>query len=148
EQPKVSERRAGLLVEGGRFHLCEDRRIRCVASVSCAHSLRARHWSSQGRLGRPERARCTRAPVRRRRPQRRFSISHGGRSQQGLGSMVERTRAATYDDLLHVIGLLEREHVEYALIGGYALALQGIVRLTEDIDILVEPTAENACRWV
>ncbi len=62
--------------------------------------------------------------------------------------MVERTRAATYDDLLHVIGLLEREHVAYALIGGYALALQGIVRLTEDVDILVEPTAENARRWV
>jgi hypothetical protein len=62
--------------------------------------------------------------------------------------MVERTRAATYDDLLHVVELLEREHVEYALIGGYALALQGIVRLTEDIDILVEPSVENARRWV
>jgi len=32
--------------------------------------------------------------------------------------------------------------------GGYALALQGIVRLTEDIDILVDPTPENARRWV
>jgi len=42
--------------------------------------------------------------------------------------------------------LLEAEHVEYALIGGYALALQGIVRLTEDVDILVEPTLENASR--
>jgi hypothetical protein len=38
--------------------------------------------------------------------------------------------------------------VEYALIGGYALALQGIVRLTEDVDILVEPSVENARRWV
>jgi hypothetical protein len=62
--------------------------------------------------------------------------------------MDERTRAATYEDVLHVARLLEREHVEYALIGGYALALQGIVRLTEDIDILVEPTPENAERWV
>jgi hypothetical protein len=44
--------------------------------------------------------------------------------------------------------LLEEEHVEYALIGGYALALQGIVRLTEDVDILVEPTLDNARRWV
>jgi hypothetical protein len=44
--------------------------------------------------------------------------------------------------------LLEAEHVEYALIGGYALALQGIVRLTEDVDILVEPSPENARRWV
>lgn len=62
--------------------------------------------------------------------------------------MDERTRAATYQDVLRVAALLEEEHVEYALIGGYALALQGIVRLTEDVDILVEPTAENARRWV
>lgn len=34
------------------------------------------------------------------------------------------------------------------VVGGYALAWQGIVRLTEDVDILVEPTAENARRWV
>ncbi len=62
--------------------------------------------------------------------------------------MDERTRAATYEDVRHVAELLESEHVEYALVGGYALALQGIVRLTEDVDILVEPTAENARRWV
>ncbi len=62
--------------------------------------------------------------------------------------MDDRTRAATYEDVLHVVSLLEQEGVEYALIGGYALALQGIVRLTEDVDILVEPTLENARRWV
>ena len=62
--------------------------------------------------------------------------------------MDERTRAATYEDVLRIAELLEEEQVEYALIGGYALALQGIVRLTEDVDILVEPTAENARRWV
>jgi hypothetical protein len=62
--------------------------------------------------------------------------------------MDERTRAATYEDVRRVAQLLEAEHVSYALIGGYALALQGIVRLTEDIDILVEPSAENARRWV
>jgi hypothetical protein len=45
--------------------------------------------------------------------------------------MDQRTRAATYEDVLRVAQLLEEEHVEYALIGGYALALQGIVRLTE-----------------
>lgn len=59
----------------------------------------------------------------------------------------QRTRAATYDDVRHVAELLEAEGAEYALIGGYALAFQGIVRLTEDVDILVEPTAENAKRW-
>jgi len=62
--------------------------------------------------------------------------------------MDERTRAATYQDVQHIAALLDAEHFEYALIGGYALALQGIVRLTEAVDILVEPTAENAERWV
>jgi len=62
--------------------------------------------------------------------------------------MDERTRAATYEDVLRVAQLLEDENVEYALIGGYALALQGIVRLTEDVDILVEPSLENSRRWV
>jgi hypothetical protein len=62
--------------------------------------------------------------------------------------MDDRTRAATYDDLFRIVALLEEEHADYALIGGYALALQGIVRLTEDVDILVAPTAENAERWV
>jgi hypothetical protein len=62
--------------------------------------------------------------------------------------MDQRTRAATYQDVRRVAELLEAERVEYALIGGYALALQGIVRLTEDVDILVDPTAENARRWV
>jgi hypothetical protein len=62
--------------------------------------------------------------------------------------MDDRTRAATYQDVRRVADLLEEERVEYALIGGYALALQGIVRLTEDVDILVEPTLENTRRWV
>jgi hypothetical protein len=62
--------------------------------------------------------------------------------------MDDRTRAATYEDVLRIVDLLEGEGVEYALIGGYALALQGIVRLTEDVDILVEPTLDNARRWV
>ena len=62
--------------------------------------------------------------------------------------MDSRTRAATYQDVLRVAQLLEAEGVEYALIGGYALAMQGIVRLTEDVDILVEPSVENARRWV
>jgi hypothetical protein len=62
--------------------------------------------------------------------------------------MDDRTRAATYRDVVGVAALLDAEQVEYALIGGYALALQGIVRLTEDVDVLVEPTPENARRWV
>jgi hypothetical protein len=38
--------------------------------------------------------------------------------------------------------------VEYALVGGYALGAHGFSRFTEDIDILVNPSAENSRRWV
>ncbi len=62
--------------------------------------------------------------------------------------MDERTRAATFEDVVRVAALLDEEGAEYALIGGYALALQGIVRLTEDVDVLVEPSLDNARRWV
>ena len=35
--------------------------------------------------------------------------------------MDARTRAATYEDVLRIAELLEEEHIEYTLIGGYAL---------------------------
>lgn len=44
-------------------------------------------------------------------------------------------------------GLLNAAGVEYALVGGYALAAHGFNRFTEDIDILVNPAAENSRRW-
>ena len=49
--------------------------------------------------------------------------------------------------LLRVCSLLNREGVRYLVIGGRACVLHGIVRTTEDVDILIEPTEEN-CRKV
>jgi hypothetical protein len=43
---------------------------------------------------------------------------------------------------------LDEQGVEYALVGGYALAVHGFNRFTEDIDILVNPSAENSRRWI
>jgi hypothetical protein len=34
------------------------------------------------------------------------------------------------------------------LIGGYALAAHGMLRQTEDIDLLVDPSLENSRRWI
>jgi hypothetical protein len=41
---------------------------------------------------------------------------------------------------------LEREGVEYVLVGAVALDVLGIGRLTEDIDLFVRPTAANVDR--
>jgi hypothetical protein len=58
------------------------------------------------------------------------------------------TRPATWEDLKALAQYLEQAGVEYAVIGGYGLALQGIARFTEDVDILVNPSADNSRRWI
>ena len=62
--------------------------------------------------------------------------------------MTEFTRAASWDDVKHLATLLNDAGVEYALVGGYAISAHGFIRMTEDIDILVEPSAENSRRWI
>jgi hypothetical protein len=62
--------------------------------------------------------------------------------------MPEYTRPATWEDVKRLAGYLGDAHVDYALIGGYAIAAHGYNRFSEDIDILVEPSAENAGRWI
>jgi Nucleotidyl transferase AbiEii toxin, Type IV TA system len=62
--------------------------------------------------------------------------------------VTETTRPATWEDICWVARLLDEHHVKYALIGGYALAAHGIVRFSEDVDVLVAPDVENTRRWV
>jgi hypothetical protein len=45
--------------------------------------------------------------------------------------------------LAKVCGLLNDAAVKYLVVGGFALALHGVVRATKDIDILVEPSLAN-----
>lgn len=42
----------------------------------------------------------------------------------------------TADELLHLLRRLHEEGVEYILVGGHAVRLNGFVRATEDIDLL------------
>jgi len=62
--------------------------------------------------------------------------------------VAEYTRPATWDDLKRLARLLNEAGAEYALVGGYALAAHGFNRLSEDIDILVNPAVENSRRWI
>ncbi|MCK6372366.1 MAG: nucleotidyl transferase AbiEii/AbiGii toxin family protein [Gammaproteobacteria bacterium] len=61
---------------------------------------------------------------------------------------MEFTRPATWDDVRTLAAYLAEADVEYALVGGYAIAAHGFNRFSEDIDILVEPSADNARRWI
>lgn len=62
--------------------------------------------------------------------------------------MAEYTRPATWEDLKALIKRLNDAQVDYALVGGYAIAAHGFNRFSEDIDILVDPAAENSIRWI
>jgi hypothetical protein len=61
---------------------------------------------------------------------------------------MEFTRPATWDDVKQLALYLNEAGVEYALIGGYAIASHGFNRFSEDIDLLVNPSAENSRRWI
>ncbi len=45
--------------------------------------------------------------------------------------------------LLQVCSLLNKHDARYLVIGGYACILHGLVRTTEDVDILIEESEEN-----
>ena len=49
-------------------------------------------------------------------------------------------------DFLKFVASAERHGVEYMLIGGLALLFNGIVRFTQDADILLQPTNQNRDR--
>lgn len=49
-------------------------------------------------------------------------------------------------DLARLFAQLARHHVEYALIGGAAMALHGFPRMTKDIDLLLPRDAANNTR--
>ena len=56
--------------------------------------------------------------------------------------MEGTARPATVADLKLLIGSLNKEGVEYLLVGAYALFALGYQRATSDIDLLVPRSAE------
>ena len=48
--------------------------------------------------------------------------------------------------LVTVCRLLNEGGVRYVIVGGFALALHGAVRATKDVDVLIDPTIDNARR--
>jgi hypothetical protein len=62
--------------------------------------------------------------------------------------LTEYTRPATWDDVKAVARYFAEAGVEYALVGAYAIAAHGFSRFSEDIDVLVDPSADNSRRWI
>jgi predicted nucleotidyltransferase len=51
-----------------------------------------------------------------------------------------------FENFLKILRALAQEKVEYILIGGFAVILHGLARLTSDIDIFIKPEKENLQR--
>lgn len=60
--------------------------------------------------------------------------------------MKEKDTPDLFENFLKILRALAREKVEYILIGGFAVILHGLSRLTADIDIFIKPEAENLDR--
>ncbi|WP_306604978.1 hypothetical protein [Azonexus sp.] len=58
----------------------------------------------------------------------------------------EYCRPASLEDLKTLIESLNRQQVDYLLIGGYALFVHGYHRATTDIDVLVPATIESGTK--
>lgn len=54
----------------------------------------------------------------------------------------------TDDPLLRLFARFRDEQVEYVLVGGQAVRLNGYLRATEDVDVLVKPTRVNGERII
>lgn len=50
------------------------------------------------------------------------------------------------DRLLDLLRALAAEDVTYAIFGGVAVNLHGIIRATEDVDLFLDPSEENVAR--
>ena len=56
------------------------------------------------------------------------------------------SNAEPLDDYEALIACLNLHGVEYVIIGAYAVGYHGYIRATTDMDLAVNPTAENAAR--
>ena len=51
-----------------------------------------------------------------------------------------------HDELLRVLRAFQDQRLEYVLVGATAMGFHGLVRATEDVDLVIRPTPENVER--
>ena len=62
--------------------------------------------------------------------------------------MEEVPSGIDFEETQRILAALEREGVRYVLIGAMAMAAQGLVRATHDLDFFVSPEPVNVDRLV
>lgn len=51
-------------------------------------------------------------------------------------------------DLRDLLALLDKHHVRYLVVGGFAVAVHGIPRYTKDLDVWLECSPDNAAKVI
>jgi len=51
-----------------------------------------------------------------------------------------------HDELLRVLRAFQEQNLEYVLIGATAMGFHGLIRATEDVDLMIRPTSVNVER--
>ena len=64
----------------------------------------------------------------------------------GAGDVTGYPGDVNRDEVLRVLEAFEGEGLEYVLIGAAAMGFHGLVRATEDLDLLIRATADNVER--
>jgi hypothetical protein len=85
-----------------------------------------------------------------RTPRKTQAEKPGAKSPQAgkAGRAGSRALQPLAERFLQIAESLEREKVAYAFIGGYAMALHGAPRTTQDLDVFIRPDRENVDRLV
>src|SRR5437870_135840 len=81
-------------------------------------------------------------------PNTRNQTAKARRTRRGVIAEEAELCMDIYDELHNLLEALRRHRVAYALCGGLAMAVYGIVRATEDIDLLVEEPGLRKVREV
>ena len=79
-------------------------------------------------------------------PWPRLAIAGECPIQDSVHASLANLGAVVRDELIRVFRALEHAGVEYALVGSVALGMHGIIRGTEDVDLLIKASRENVQR--
>ncbi len=60
--------------------------------------------------------------------------------------MVSQSPYMSFEEARRILAAFESEGVEYVLVGAMAMAAQGLIRATRDVDFFVSPDPENVER--
>jgi hypothetical protein len=77
-----------------------------------------------------------------------IELSRPAVDERPVSTPPDQARQATWADVLLLIDKLENHGAEYVLVGGYALAFNGLVRQTGDVDVVVRNIPGNNRRWI